>query len=1091
MKNIPAVKTLIENDYAVRALPEVIVDWNMNRYIDVVADNTPHAVDAAYDDELFPIESIAEPLRPTKGINKARIGSSTISDDYLSEDSLHAHARFYIADIDDLYKYWTSPDASDASTGALANCKPQVVYGESVTVNKIVVTLENTWASPSTFSIQTTTATAPGDGDWTEIANQTNTPAGWKGIGQIVLYWNGSSWRNTARTNGVTTNIRGVRLVVTALEGGYKVTDDGSAVASTYVITDNGAYQQYNTTGKDARFDLIEISARLEIDLSENVISVSDQFDTGESDELHPIGTTTTNQGTITLSNIYYSAAAHENVVGLFSAKNTESPYHKFIDANGEFTIRYNYYKNDVLVGTVQQAKMYSNNWSGQSDETVQVSLSDYSKFFNEIKVRAALWEDLTVPKLVWRILDSIGFVNYVIPRDSEVVTEHKIPIFYADGETNAWELLDSLAQASQTAIYFDAYGRLQIRTREFAFSPDAAPVWTFNSHKSGTKLEDIINLNETEEFEPNHYTVNYQKTDWAPMVNDSPTLQKVWEPEGNIVLRGTPLDRTLGVGDAQFYVSQKEVRLWPFSGMVNIDAEIIKYEGKEYVYYTGPSGDVKNTKFITSLDEEKAKDDSTPWRYAYKNHYTGGLKITERAAWNSEQLEHSVDATGYSTRSVINGNHNADANGFHHLKGQSKVELDATRNMTDYKDILVSTHGSSNDTSFYYYGTKFMFKGGPIAQYAGLVINNSGNDEDGYYFEFTNSANITGSSTRKSFIVYSRINGNDKRLASQNLAIGRNIEYELDIGFSINGDGSHKLIVWVNGKQIIATNVSGADRNAANGKFGMFVRANTRAHFEYLYGIKKAGIDIPDDFSFMDKVRRSYVGDLWSKEWVFVRKTKKRRHKKHTNIIKYKVNERFMDDFGPYVHEIREFDVKFDPSPVLHSRLYLTNDWSATVLDYNADPFGAKFTMANTYRNNAVIQGDDTLSYAGSGASINQILTVFGRALIVDDSQTVIAKNDAQIRRRGKIESDLDSSWVQSEAMAQEVADWLNDNFSYGNKNVSLGVFGNPLVEVGDVVHVTYPEKHIDDDFFVLGTNNQFDQGLSTTLTLRRRDNS
>jgi hypothetical protein len=252
-----------------------------------------------------------------------------------------------------------------------------------VGVNKIVIKLENSWASPSTFSIQTTTVASPTDSDWTEISNQTNTPSGWKASGQIVLYFNGSNWRNSTRTDNVTTNIRGVRMVVTALEGGYQVTDDNSEVRSTYVITDNGTYQQYNTDGKDARFDLIEISARLEVDLSSHVISFEDTFDNGEVNDLHPIGTVTTNEGTLTLSNIYFSSSANDWAVGLFSAENTESPYYKYIDANAEFNVRYIYYVDGTEVGAVQQAHMFSNAWNGQADDTVQVSLSDHSKFFN------------------------------------------------------------------------------------------------------------------------------------------------------------------------------------------------------------------------------------------------------------------------------------------------------------------------------------------------------------------------------------------------------------------------------------------------------------------------------------------------------------------------------------------------------------------------------------------------------------------------------------------------------------------------------------------------------------------------------------
>jgi hypothetical protein len=71
---------------------------------------------------------------------------------------------------------------------------------------------------------------------------------------------------------------------------------------------------------------------------------------------------------------------------------------------------------------------------------------------------------------------------------------------------------------------------------------------------------------------------------------------------------------------------------------------------------------------------------------------------------------------------------------------------------------------------------------------------------------------------------------------------------------------------------------------------------------------------------------------------------------------------------------------------------------------------------------------------------------------------------------------------------MAQNIADWMNAHFSYGNDTVTMEVFGNPLIELGDVVHIKYPSKFLDDDYFVTGIVNSFDQGITTQLTCRRR---
>ena len=1095
MKSNTAIENALLNSDALRAVPEVIIDWNMNRYIGAVASNTGTG---EFDAEYFPIESIVEPLRPTKGINKARVGSATVGDDYLVGGEATPNGRFYIADPDDTYKYWTSPEVSNG-TGVLANTKPQVVYAATTAVNKIVITLENTWASPKTFQIQTTTAAAPIEADWTTVATDVTTPAGWKGRGQIVLYWDGSDWQNTNRAaNGVTTNIRGVRIVVTALEGGYKVTADGSAVPSTYGSYSGSSFVTSNTTGFNSFFDLIEISARLEVDISEYVMTVDDAGEMSESDQLYPVGTITANQGTLVLSNLYLSGG--EWTPGIFSKDNTDSPYHNYIDANAEVNLRYKYYdEDDVYLGVVQQFKMYTDSWTGQTTDTVTVNLSDYSKFLNLDNLRPAMWENQTVPQLVWRILDSVGCTNYAIDSDADFVTEHTIPVFYVDGESTPWTILDDLAKASQTAIYFDSYGILQVKTRDFAFSPSDAPVWRFSSGvPADTKLSDIIALEQREEFAPNLYTIVYQKTNWSDANRaGQPTLQKVWEPEDTVVLRAAPLRKSMTNSTDMFYLEPKEAKTWPFEGIVNIDGEVMRYKGKEFVYYTGADGSVKEPPIIIeSVDDAKDRNAETPVEYRHKNYYTGGFKITKRGLWDSsDPAAHNVTTQNYSVRGRANGNNKTNVNGTRHLKKESKLLLNAPKAFKTYKDVMVATIGDTDDQTFFHYGTKFRFVGGKgqKTQCAGIVINSSGAGEgDGYFIELTPSKNLSGKDrkSRHELIFYSRTTNKDKRIGGkgQALPIGLNIDYELDVYYSVQGNGDHKISIWMNGKKAMTVNVSGSNRQASNGRFGLFTRGKTRTEHEYLYAIRDMPDEPVDDFSFIDKLEGSYSGQQWKKNWVHGWRDNPRKVRRKTGDKQHRLNDYFVDEFGPYVHEIREYDVKFDPAPVLHSRIYNTNDWSSAILEYSGNPFGGKFIIANTSRKNAVLNGDDTLSFAGTGDSVSQIMTVFGRALVVDESEEVEAKNDEQIKRRGKIESEISNQWVQSKAMATDISDWLVSTFSYGNEQISLEVFGNPLIEVADVVHVDYPEKHIDDHYFVIATRTSFEDGLRTTLDLRRR---
>lgn len=1124
MKNNSAIETALKNEAAMRAVPELIVDWNMNRYVGAVADNTPAETLEAYNGELFPIESIVANNRPKKGINKARIGSSTISDDYAASTTGSFSTRFYVADEDDVYKYWTSPKPTDTSGNVLlfnatnfptpdgetytydnlSSVRPRVIYNTATAVNKIVITTENTWATAKTFQIQVTTSATPAEGDWTTVADNTSLGNSWKASGQIVLWYNGNGpaltpWVTTGRVDNSdkspkTVTIRGVRMVVTALEGGYRTNASNTLVPTTYGVQGT-TYTTATTDGKESFFDLIEISARLEVDLSPYVIAFSDTLDMAEKSRLYPIGTVTSNEATITLSNLYKNVSG-TYVPGLFSADNADSPYRNFIDANAEMTMNILYYDDDDnFLGKVQEFKMYSESWTGQAEDTVTVDLMDYSKFFNsaDIELRPAMWEGLTVPEIIWRILDSIGFVDYQIDIDADRVTNHIIPVFYINGERNVWEVLDELSKASQTAIYFDSYGKLQVKTRDFAFSAADAPVWDFTSEDSAEQLANIVSCEVDSEFEPNHYKITYQASDWAPEKNNMPTLQQVWNPDSeSVVLRASPLRHSLPAGQMYFWLDPAEAKVWQYEGLVNIEGEIIRYKGKQFVYYTGPTAAVQNKVWINSVDEYNTRNEMTPIDYRHKNHLSGAIKVSKRGEWNTQDVAHNVEASGYSVRQIVGGTRYTNMT-LYHDKAHSRVQLISPPRFASRADIKLATRGSSIDTAFFNYGTRMRFlkQAGRTHQSAGLVIHNDTASEDGYYFELLPSRFLNAKSrkSREEFLFYAREGGNIKVLGTRAVAVGENIDYELDIDFRVSIDGNHVIHAFVNGKLVLDAIVTGADRVAANGRFGMFLRGRTRVEYEYLYAIKRPEESpLLEDFGFLDKVERGYMGGQWDREWVYrvtdfkglVVRPSVKAFRKH--------NRQFFDEFGPIAHEIREFDVKFDPKPVLHSRLYMSNDWAACALEYIGNPFGAKFIIANTSRRNAVLNGEDSLSFAGTGASINQVLTVFARVLVVSEAEEVIAENTDQIRRRGKVESEITSQWVQSKEMADELAEWLRDNFSYGNDQLTLEVFGNTLLEVGDVVTVNYPTKHISGEFFITGIQNDFEEGLSSVLTLRRR---
>jgi hypothetical protein len=272
-----------------------------------------------------------------------------------------------------------------------------------------------------------------------------------------------------------------------------------------------------------------------------------------------------------------------------------------------------------------------------------------------------------------------------------------------------------------------------------------------------------------------------------------------------------------------------------------------------------------------------------------------------------------------------------------------------------------------------------------------------------------------------------------------------------------------------------------------------MFIRGRTQAEYEYLYAIARPDEPEPtEDYSSLRAIEGYHDGLRLRKEWLFKERRQRRHIKKKTRNIKYRKNLQYMDEFGPYCHEIREFDVKFEPAPVQYSRFFSTNDWSALLVDYVATAFGAKFTLANADRQHAVLNGEDTLTYSGSGGSVAQQTLIMGRALVQDDQEEVVVENTSQLKARGEILTELSSPWIQTKEAAEALGTWITSHWSKTTDQIDVEVFGNPLFEIGDLVAVEYPKKQMaagTHQYFVTGIRTSFSEGLSTSLTLRRKN--
>lgn len=1106
----------LRNDAEVFCTPKLIAEWNHNRYTKVTADNeNPTEADNSFDPDYFPAESVTDANRPNKAAAKLVVEEGNIFD-----PNSNAEIRYTLSSIDDIYRYWLSQDRTD-STGTfpladdgVSTTRPFIVYDAPVLSNYIVIKLQNSFASPAQYFVKIRK-----DGVWySSVTNPTI-----QADGSIRLYYDGV-WSDI-ESMGDPIAIDGVMLQVDSMGPGRDLEDN----ITTYTRTrgpDNTA-NVFQTDGHNCHLHLIEISARLRQDISEHLINTNTVTDMGSQSILYPIGTITTNQSTITLSNTDRT----------FNDNNPDSPYFGLIKQNVKLLPSY-VYEIGGQQEEITDGIWYVNSWGGDDEAQKSVDCSDYSKFLQAITPPKMLFSNLTFPQIVCRVLDSVGFVNHNIDLSD---TDDIVPVFWTDGSKSVWEVLSDLSEGTQTAVYFDSLGVLNVKTRGAAYDTDIAPVWTVWSRDQEQPaidgLPDLISAEVSNDDAPNNVNVSYTTTEWNSGQYGLPATEQVWAPDGDVVLRSCPLVKDLGTDDPIMYVSEDNAAAFPFEGKVYIDTEMIGVYGKEYVFYDGTT---RTTQLIFSSDEQKRHDRKAAYGYMERNKYTGGLAIAvkdsttytdARGMENTEVAEHKVDTANYSVRSNIRGQTINGAGGFFRTKKKKRIKRkrgkhESKRHYKKHKyrtvtvkhkvtpdhnvqhidtksalkvrtgnyyhnnnDILVATIGNIADSMQRHWGTKITFNkdSGARTQEAGIVIaSNTG--EDGYYINIRETNHI-GTSLRKSrneIVVYSRINNKRHNISPKHgakVAVAEDVPIELDVDLEIDvAHEDHYLTVSINGNSMYRFKVPDQYKQNRTGRFGLFVSGQTNAEFDYLYAINDTSEDqyIPDDYTFFDVIDGGFRGQRFDREWLCHWREGRRHTRKGVRRVKYRRNIYFYDEFGPMVHEIRDYDVNYDPNPVMYGDVYLSNDSEVACTYFSGTPFGSKFRLVNIARENAIINGSDD--------DVNQVLAVFGRSLIVSDAVTVNAKNDQSIRERGEQDAELGSTWIQTKGMAQNIADWIKNHWAGENESLSVTIFGNPLFEIADVIHLYYDELDIDSDYFVVGVTNSFGEGLSTTLTLKRR---
>jgi hypothetical protein len=628
-------ETAIKRGHHIEGAPIVVAEWNFNNIFEPTVSNPPDDQDWAYGKKYFPVKSVSNSIRPkSSGIFAAFTNDAWTTDEFTLGVS---GQRYYTtgSDPEKAFNYWICPTVSDfvkvgsgttadedsslPASYAVSRGTVLLEYPGYVNLNKVKV-LFNLGPAPSDWSIFLHTDGAPGDG-YVEIENPTVDPI----TGKAQVWWNGTAWVETQQLDeSIYARVDKIKVEVRAVD-------------------QPGKYLQ-----------IVEIAGGREIDLTQRVLNYSVNFQMDDVDFITPVGRIVSADGSITFNNTDLKINEQDQFSDFYGLLAGRCEYRTYV----KYRLQ-DYGGGDVIMRT---GTLYSNDWQQVNEYEYQVELWDILKLLQITKIPARLYDNVQIARVVSQVLDSVGIDSYNIdPQDFDATSVVKY--FWVSGDETVFDSLDNLCKSYQAAIYVDEYGVVQLLNRIQIANETDTPVWTFKGEEVDDDIADIASLQKKYNLQANDVTIKYNEmeaaidvADISAQITDQPNTSKLWEAQDTILLRSAAITRDISADGLDHSTSYKDIYLnansvitWPYQGKVNIDGELIEYDGKEYYswnFSTNPP--VKTTTVVKSDDEKRALDKATYLSYdpdnpgipgtfasdlTRQNKFSGKLIVSKRDA--------------------------------------------------------------------------------------------------------------------------------------------------------------------------------------------------------------------------------------------------------------------------------------------------------------------------------------------------------------------------------------------------------------------------------------------------------------------------
>jgi len=482
----------------------------------------------------------------------------------------------------------------------------------------------------------------------------------------IVYTWDGEDWDIYRADYGFSLyeqNDTQKTGIVKELINPRKFVDNGKTIHRDIVYLKGLRVFVKTMYAPNQTFDLIELSPRLKADLTDYVVSYDVTKELANDETGLPVGGLLASNGTISLMN-------HD---GSFNENSASSLVADYLKPN----IKFNFYevvKKVPLSASAQilydkyipvktfYAEEFPPSYGGRD---LIIPLRDFFFRLETLDAPTMFLPNISLTAAIAMLLDNIGFGNYVFS-GVENRYDPKLPYFFVEPDASVGEVLNRLAVATQTAMYFDEYNNFVVMFKEKLLPENPESVYTLRGNKETVdgqiELPNIVDISANEAKILNDgnlvYTSRYIQRASGSLQDElflsedkvfkyKPVL--LWEVTGDQMIRdmnevtsesafalsAVPLNSDLNdepptivnnqitnnfldIGENAYWLSRPK-------GLLYANGEIIKYDGIEFAVSSSVATNIAN---VVVNSNEEYQDYVAKLPFAGKIYPTGRIRI-------------------------------------------------------------------------------------------------------------------------------------------------------------------------------------------------------------------------------------------------------------------------------------------------------------------------------------------------------------------------------------------------------------------------------------------------------------------------------